>query len=76
MSGENKTDNTASPWVDKEGIAARYDYCIRHVTNLMRRRKIPYCKDGKVVRFNINDCDRALRKFEVGSVGDYRSFSE
>jgi excisionase family DNA binding protein len=41
----------------------------RSVTNLMRRRALPFVKLGRIVRFNASECDEALGKFRIRSVG-------
>jgi excisionase family DNA binding protein len=63
-------------WTNKQGIAARYGCSLRHIGNLTKTRKLPYVKLGRIVRFNVADCDRAIKAFEIKSVGSFQSFSE
>lgn len=76
MLNEKQTkDNNkiASPWLTKQELADYYKCSIRHITNLKRKRIIPYCKALR--RYNINFCDKAMDKFTVKAVGEYQSFS-
>jgi hypothetical protein len=65
MSLERKPDE--SPWRTKEGIAARYAVSVRTVTNWQRKRILPYSLVGRVARFNVHSCDKAVAAFEVQS---------
>jgi hypothetical protein len=62
------TITTNTPWRDKKGIAAHFGTCPRTVTNWMRARRIPYSKIGRVVRFNVHKCEKAIEAMEVKSV--------
>jgi excisionase family DNA binding protein len=62
---------TDSDWRDKKGIAAYLKCSIRHITNLMLRRKIPYSKLGRIVRFKISEVEAALKATQVKCVGSY-----
>jgi excisionase family DNA binding protein len=64
-----------SPWTDKDGIAEYYGWSVRHVTNLMKRRKIPYIKTGRCVRFHVPECDKAMEAFKIRSVGQSYSLA-
>ena len=57
-----------SRFTNKLGVAQRYATSIRTVDNWMRRRILPYVKVGRVVRFDVERCDRALAAFESKSV--------
>jgi len=64
------TENTTSTeprWKDKEGIAAHFGVSVRHVTNLQRRRILPYVKFGRTVRFDVRACDEAAKAREIKS---------
>lgn len=54
-------------WFTKAQIAARYQISTRSVTNLMRRRILPYVKIGRVLRFNPSECDNAFTQFKRSS---------
>lgn len=55
---------SASPWRKKSEIAEYYQCNIRTVTNLMRRRILPFVKIGRFVRFHVEDCDEAMQKYQ------------
>jgi hypothetical protein len=66
-----KPNPIVSPWLKKHEYA-KYRRCsVRHITDLMNERKIPFHKDGRELLFNIHKCDRAMEKFEVKSVEQY-----
>jgi hypothetical protein len=73
MTEEEKTN---SSWKNKHGIAAHFGCSVRHIGNLTKTRRLPYVKLGRIVRFNVTDCERAIKAFEVKSVGSFDSFSE
>ena len=58
---------TEAKWHSKKEIAAHFGIGLRTVTDWMRRRLIPFTKVGHVVRFNLSDCESAIRKYEVRS---------
>jgi len=53
-----------SPWRIKAEMAQYYRCDIRTITNLMRRRILPFVKIGRLVRFNPAECDQAMQKFK------------
>jgi len=55
-------------WLTKAALAQHYCISLRTVTNLMRRRVLPYVKIGQVVRFDVAACELAMKKYEVVSV--------
>jgi excisionase family DNA binding protein len=55
-------------WRTREQIAEHFSVSVRTVANLQRRRVLPFCKVGRLVRFNLDDCEKALLKFQVRSV--------
>jgi hypothetical protein len=55
-------------WTDKQGIADRYGVSIRTVTNWMRRGILPYSQAGRIILFDIVDCDAALKALQVNKV--------
>jgi hypothetical protein len=63
-----ETINITSPWRDKKGIAAHFRVCPRLVTDWQKRKRIPYVKIGRVVRFHVPRCERAIEKMEIKSV--------
>lgn len=58
----------ASPWRLKQEIADYYRCDVRTISNLMRRRILPFVKIGRLVRFNVTDCDLAMSKYQRASV--------
>ena len=56
------------PWRLKQEIADYYRCDLRTITNLMRRRILPFVKIGRIVRFNIKECDRAMNKYKRPSM--------
>ena len=61
---------TGKNWKTKREIALHLRCSVRNVTSLMRRGVIPYCKCGHFVRFDLDECDRAMKRYRVGSVFD------
>ena len=59
-----------SPWLDISEVARRYKISVRHAANLQRRRVFPFVKLGRVVRFDVFECDRALKRHEIKSVSN------
>lgn len=57
----------SSPWRRKEELADYYRCNVRTITNLMRRRILPFVKIGRLVRFNIAECDLAMSKYRRAS---------
>jgi excisionase family DNA binding protein len=57
-------EQPASPWKIKAEMAEYYRCDIRTITNLMRRRVLPFVKIGRLVRFNPAECDEAMQKFK------------
>lgn len=60
--------NAESRWRDKKGIAAYFGVSPRHITNLQRRRILPFVKFGRVVRFDVRACDEAAKALEMKSI--------
>ena len=69
--GTSKMPEEIKPtrWLTKAALAQHYCISLRTVTNLMRRRVLPYVKIGHVVRFDSEACEQAMKKYEVVSVG-------
>ncbi len=55
-------------WRTKKAIAEHFSISIRTVTNLMRKRVLPYSALGRSVRFDVIDCDKAVKALELKSV--------
>ena len=67
---------TNSSWKNKDGIAAHFGCSVRHIGNLTKTRKLPCVKLGRMVRLNVADCERAIKAFEVKSVGGFQRIGE
>ena len=59
--------STEVKWHNKKEVAAHFGIGLRTVTDWMRRRLIPFVKVGHVVRFNLSDCETAIRNYQVNS---------
>lgn len=54
------------PWVSKKALAEHCNVTVGCIDKWMKQRRIPYLKlSNRLVRFNLEDCDAALRKYEV-----------
>jgi hypothetical protein len=53
-------------WRTREQVAQHFQFGLRTVGNLMRRKILPYCKSANLVRFDLGDCDRSFEKFSFG----------
>jgi excisionase family DNA binding protein len=55
----------------KAELAPRYSVSKRTIDNWMKGGAIPFIKIGrKFVRFNADECDRALSKFKIKSASE------
>lgn len=61
---EPAASTSASPWRLKHEMADYYRCNIRTITNLMQRRILPFVKIGRLVRFNVIECDLAMSKYK------------
>jgi excisionase family DNA binding protein len=52
----------------RDEIAKFLRYSSRHISNLMKSRRIPYLKVGSSVRFNPHAVLEALNKYEIDSI--------
>lgn len=50
--------------VKKRKIASRYDVCERTIQEWMDTKEFPFHKIGYMVRFDPEECDRALDRFK------------
>lgn len=60
----------AKNWKTKREIATHFRCSVRTISNLMKRRVLPFVKHGRFVRFDTADCDRAMEKFRSGTIFD------
>ena len=54
-------------YVGLPGLAQRYDISERSVSELCRRKILPKIKIGRIVRFDVDACDAAIKKFQIQS---------
>lgn len=67
----------SEPLLTKKQIARRYGVSVRTITEWMSRRLIPHMKvSHKIVRFDREKCDIAVRLWEIRSVFDREIRSE
>lgn len=71
---EANNHNIISPWFTKKEIANYFQKSIRTISNLKRKRIISYKK--ALGRYNVHDCERALKRYEIRSIGDFQSCAE
>ena len=66
---ESQTNiQSENPWTDKEGVAAHFGCSVRHISNQMKQRRLPFYRFGRCVRFKIPECEEALRAYRVDNV--------
>ena len=56
------------PLVTKTELAALLRCSVRTISNLMRRKTLPFTKVGRLTRFNPADCLRALEASPIQPV--------
>jgi hypothetical protein len=58
----------------KEMISARYRWSVRTTEHHMKDGKLPFIRIGRMVRFDPEQCDRAVEKFQQNSaLRDYNA---
>ena len=62
------TNGAGRNWRTKREMACHFKCNIRTVTKLMRRRILPFVKIGRIVRFDLDECDRAMEKYKSKSL--------
>jgi excisionase family DNA binding protein len=62
------TDNSYPSPLTKEELARHMRVGLRTVDNWIASRKIPYIKLGRLVRFRLDDVERALKRYTVEEV--------
>lgn len=67
---ENSSLPTPPPLANKRQAAHHCSISTRCIDNWMRDGVIPYLKIGKLVRFNLEELDDALRRFTINGVPD------
>ena len=54
-------------WKTREQLAVRYQVCVRTVDYWTEHKILPCYKCGSVLRFHVQECDEALKKFRSKS---------
>ena len=62
------TETETRKYVGRKGLAERYDISERSVSELCRRKILPKIKIGRIVRFEVEACDQALKRFELRAI--------
>jgi len=57
---------------NKREIPSHFGCSVRHIGNF--KKKLPYVKLGRIVRFNVANCEKAIKAFEVKSIGSFSEF--
>ena len=71
MNEPNQTSNQAGKtWKTKIEIAGHFQCHTRTVTKLMKRRILPFVKIGRLVRFDLMECDRAMERYRSKTIFD------
>jgi len=64
------TGLAGAEFTDKKGIALRYGISVRKVDYLRTNKQLPfYIVPKRCIRFNLKDCDEAMRKHRHGQEG-------
>lgn len=67
---DNNPETGEVRWVNKRELARHFACSPRTINNLMARRILPYSRIGKILRFDLAACDRAMQRFRTRSVGE------
>ena len=55
-------------WTDRIGIARHLRVCTNTIDDWVKKKVIPVYKRGRVVRFDVDAVDRAMKRFELKAV--------
>ncbi len=61
-------DARRRPLVRRGTIERRYDISPRTLSNWMKSGKVPFLKVGNLVFFEVEQCDQALKRFQVNPI--------
>jgi excisionase family DNA binding protein len=62
-----QNDGVGKTWKTKREIACHFECNVRTITKLMKQRILPFVKIGRLVRFDVAECDLALEKYKFKS---------
>ena len=65
-----ENNGASKTWKTKREIAAHFQCNVRTITKLMKGRILPFVKIGRLVRFDVVECDQALEKYKFKSQFD------
>lgn len=63
----NRLQDEPTPFLTRDQLASRYQICVRTVDYWAEAQVIPTYRHGRFVRFNIKECDEALKQFRLRS---------
>ena len=55
-------------WVTKHDLALFYRVCDRTIDNWVARKRIPFRKIGRSVRFSLGDVEAALQRYDLKAI--------
>ena len=61
---------------NRHGLALRYHTCLRTIDKMVSRGILPKIQIGRFVRFDIEECDMALKSHEIKSVSQLTNNNE
>ena len=62
-----QNNGTGKLWKTKREIAGHFECNVRTITKLMKQRILPFVKIGRLVRFDVAECDQAMEKYKFKS---------
>jgi hypothetical protein len=65
MNELNSIEHSDQKWVTKTEVAAHFGCNIRTIGNLMRRKIIPFVKIRGLLRFDLHECEEAMRQYRA-----------
>lgn len=60
--------NDGKKWLTKSEVAAHFNCDIRTIGNLMRRKVLPFVRIRRLLRFDLVDCEEAMRQYRVATI--------
>jgi hypothetical protein len=66
----------ARHWQTKRQLAGHIRFSERSITTLMRQQVLPFLKLGRIVRFDLAECDRVMESLTIRSVVERRLSSQ
>ena len=66
----------ARHWQTKRQLAGHIRFSERSITTLMRQQVLPFLKLGRIIRFDLAECDRVMEALTIRSVVERRLSSQ